>query len=340
MSKGRVSFGITLPIFHSLPAECIEVALAAEEAGLDGVFVFDHFYPPRIAVQRTKDRQVTTTEARTEDSAIPGQTDPEGRISNRLVAPDCFVLLGAVAAATKRVRVGPLVARSWLRPPAVTARALVSLHEVAPERVIAGLGVADSYSALELEVFGVSLPPVNVRLRALERTIESIRQIESELGTRVPIWIGGCSPSLQAMASKWSCGVNLWNADAGALVDCLGEKAISEVTWGGDLRYLGVFGRSRASRSLTVEGRGDLPGAGGAPQTTGGAAPRMTAGGKKTSNASELVSVASVKAAADRLEALADAGASWMVLGLSRTEDLSIALELVRETRARLEFSG
>ena len=66
----------------------------------------------------------------------------------------------------------------------------------------------------------------------------------------------------------------------------------------------------------------------------------MTAGGKKTSNASELVSVASVKAAADRLEALADAGASWMVLGLSRTEDLSIALELVRETRARLEFSG
>jgi alkanesulfonate monooxygenase SsuD/methylene tetrahydromethanopterin reductase-like flavin-dependent oxidoreductase (luciferase family) len=340
MGKGRVSFGITLPIFHSGPLECIEVALAAEEAGLDGVFVFDHFYPPRISARRMKGRSGATTEARTEESAIPEQTDPESRISGPMVAPDCFVLLGGVAAVTKRVRVGPLVARSWLRPPAVTARALASLHEVAPERVIAGLGIADSYSNLELEAFGVGLPPLNVRLRALERTIDCIRRIESELATRIPIWIGGCGPSLRAMASKLSCGVNLWNADAGALIACLGEEAISEVTWGGDLRHLGVFGGSRGSKGVAAEGRRDLAGAYDARRTTRKDARRTAAGAKKARNTSELVSVAGVKAATDRLEALADSGASWIVLGLSGAEDLSIALELVRETRARLEFSG
>ena len=95
-----VRVGLTLPSFVDDPEIPIAVARAAEAAGLDGVFVFDHLW----------------------------RGDPP----NRRPALECFALLGAVAAETSRIHVGTLVARATLRP-AGHARQLLP-HRAARER--------------------------------------------------------------------------------------------------------------------------------------------------------------------------------------------------------------
>ena len=67
-----VRVGLTLPSFVEDPEIPIAVARAAEDAGLDAVFVFDHLW----------------------------RGDPP----NRRPALECFALLGAVAAETTRIQ--------------------------------------------------------------------------------------------------------------------------------------------------------------------------------------------------------------------------------------------
>ena len=79
-TKPAPKLGITLPSFVDDPAVPIGVARAAEAAGLDGVFVFDHLF------RRSRDGS--------RRPALEGPT-----------------LLAAVAAATERIHVGVLVVR-------------------------------------------------------------------------------------------------------------------------------------------------------------------------------------------------------------------------------------
>ena len=93
-----IKVGLTLPSFVEDPDIPIAVARAAEDAGLDAVFVFDHLWrgdPPR-----------------------------------RRPALECFSLLGAVAAETTRIQVGTLVVRATLRPAATLANCLRTAQRV------------------------------------------------------------------------------------------------------------------------------------------------------------------------------------------------------------------
>ena len=38
--------GLILPIFSGDPAKVLDAAVAAERLGFDGVFAYDHFFPP------------------------------------------------------------------------------------------------------------------------------------------------------------------------------------------------------------------------------------------------------------------------------------------------------
>ena len=76
--------GITLPQFRDDAEAAIVTARAAEDAGLDGVFVFDHLWP----IGR-----------------------PE-----RPVLQACFTLLGAIARRPRGADLGPLVAASGWCP--------------------------------------------------------------------------------------------------------------------------------------------------------------------------------------------------------------------------------
>src|SRR5258706_5054058 len=127
VSRGRVRIGLTLPSFQADPARVLLVARAAEDAGLDGVFAFDHLFRQR--------------------------GDAAG--AERRPALELLTMTAAVAAATSRITVGTLVARATLRPPVVLRAAMDTLARIAPGRIVAGLGAGDDDSIAEDTAFGV-----------------------------------------------------------------------------------------------------------------------------------------------------------------------------------------
>jgi len=88
-----------------------------------------------------------------------------------LVCRELWVTLAACAAATSRIRLGPGVTVPHSRHVSVTASAAASLHELAPGRVVVGIGTGGSSAqtmglrleqvgrAAALEIFGRTLPP-------------------------------------------------------------------------------------------------------------------------------------------------------------------------------------
>ncbi|HET8909390.1 MAG TPA: LLM class flavin-dependent oxidoreductase [Ktedonobacterales bacterium] len=94
-----------LPRFHDVR----DLALAAENAGLDSFWVADHFI------------------ARMPNEGEVGQWE-------------AFTFLSALAAVTTRIQLGPLVAATSFRNPALTAKMADSLDEISNGRFIMGLG--------------------------------------------------------------------------------------------------------------------------------------------------------------------------------------------------------
>ena len=109
--------GVVLPTFQSSPHAAIEVADAAAQAGVDGVFAYDHLWPM-------------------------------GSPERPALAP--FSILGHVARRHPGLWVGPLVARIGLVDNEVLASQLAVLQEASEGRVIAAMGTGDSKSAEEL----------------------------------------------------------------------------------------------------------------------------------------------------------------------------------------------
>lgn len=115
-------FGLTLPIFDLMadPSVLADLAVGAEEAGWDGVFLWDHVYY----------REPTTA-----------LTDP-------------WIALAAMAARTRRIRIGPMVTPLARRRPQVVARQLVALDHLSGGRVVLGAGLGLDSSGGELSRFG------------------------------------------------------------------------------------------------------------------------------------------------------------------------------------------
>jgi len=187
-----VRVGVTLPTFRA-DAAVLDAARAAESAGLDGVFVFDHLWP------------------------IGAPHRP---------ALSAFPVLGAVAAVTRRVWVGPLVARVGMVPDALLAAQLLSVARMAPGRFVAALGTGDSKSAPENVAFGLPYPAAAQRRAALATVA---RQVAAQ---GVPVWVGGGSAATEALAVALGAAVNLWQARPEQVAAAASR---GEVTWGGAL---------------------------------------------------------------------------------------------------------
>lgn len=207
--------GVTLPQFRTDPTGAFEAARAAEELGLDGVFVFDHLW------------------------AI-GQPDRP--------ALACWPLLGALATQTRRVTLGTLVARVSLAPDAVLAHQFETLARIAdaaadaeadddaaadtsgPSRIIAGLGTGDRLSEAENVAYGIPFPPLDERLAQLADCARRTKALGLET------WVGGRSRAVRRIAADPGIGVdalNLWNATPQDVRDAANHPGIGAVTWGG-----------------------------------------------------------------------------------------------------------
>ena len=192
--------GITLPQFRDDAEAAIVTARAAEDAGLDGVFVFDHLWPI-------------------------GQPD-------RPVLQS-FALLGALAVETTRVDIGPLVARVGLVPEAVFIHQFETLERMLGDRLIAAIGAGDRASKEENVAFGVEYPSAAVRLG---QVADSCRQLRTR---GITTWAGGRSAGLRRVAAAEADALNVWEAtpdEARAeLADVrhqAGDRHV-ELTWGG-----------------------------------------------------------------------------------------------------------
>jgi len=168
-----VKLGVTVPSFQDDPEVVLGVARAAEAAGLDGVFAFDHLFR-------------------------------EARDGTRRPALECTTMLGAVAAETTTIAFGPLVARATLRPPATLAAALDTLRRVGGDRLVATLGAGDSQSEAENVAFGVDLPSEEARVERLGDALAATR------GRGYPVWVGGAAFSVRVLAANRADGWNRW----------------------------------------------------------------------------------------------------------------------------------
>jgi alkanesulfonate monooxygenase SsuD/methylene tetrahydromethanopterin reductase-like flavin-dependent oxidoreductase (luciferase family) len=117
-----MKFGLTLPIVDELadPGLLAQLAVEAETAGWDGVFVWDHVYYRE---------------------PVKAVTDP-------------WIALAAIAVNTSSVVLGPMVTPLARRRPHVVARQVAALDQLSQGRVIFGTGLGLDASGGEFTRFG------------------------------------------------------------------------------------------------------------------------------------------------------------------------------------------
>jgi alkanesulfonate monooxygenase SsuD/methylene tetrahydromethanopterin reductase-like flavin-dependent oxidoreductase (luciferase family) len=199
-----VRVGVTLPSFRDDPEDLIVIARAADAAGLDGVFAYDHLFrrdPARPALELT-------------------------------------TVLGAVAAETAHVAVGTLVARVTLRPPRTLVAALDTVARVAGGRLIAALGTGDEESDPEMVAYGLPVHTMEQRIALLTEVLEAAR------GHGYPLWVAGASSAVWRAAAVLADGWNRWGgtpaqfavqaARVGAALEAAGrDPGALTLSWGG-----------------------------------------------------------------------------------------------------------
>ncbi|MFC3962285.1 LLM class flavin-dependent oxidoreductase [Nocardia jiangsuensis] len=186
-----MEFGLCLPCLGEFaePRRVAELGREAEICGWDGVFVWDHVVFPF------------------------GDTE----------VADPWVLLTLLAAATTRIRLGPLVTPVARRRPSTLARQTATVDRLARGRLVFGAGLGFTLAA-EYGSWGEVAEPRAVAAR-LDEGLDLLARLwtgepvsfrgahfHAEVGAllpaparRPPIWIGGNWPSLPPLrrAARW-----------------------------------------------------------------------------------------------------------------------------------------
>jgi 5,10-methylenetetrahydromethanopterin reductase len=156
-----------------------------------------------------------------------------------------YVALTTAAIYTNQITVGPGVTNPYMVNPVFTAQAVATLNELAPGRVVLGIGAGDK----------TTLASVGVEMRkplsAVEETVDIIREMTRgenvvfkgdvfqiagakfffKAKDRIPIYVGAQGPKMLALAGKIGDGV-LINAghpkDVEYAVNCV-KEGVNEV---------------------------------------------------------------------------------------------------------------
>jgi alkanesulfonate monooxygenase SsuD/methylene tetrahydromethanopterin reductase-like flavin-dependent oxidoreductase (luciferase family) len=124
------------------------VALQSEALGFDSLWIYDHFF--------------------WED-----YRDPEAeQISTDL---ECMTVLSALAALTKRIRVGSLVLCNSYRNPSLTAKTAATLDVISDGRLEFGIGAG--WKENEYLAYGFPCPTAAVRMAQLKEAVIIIKNV-------------------------------------------------------------------------------------------------------------------------------------------------------------------
>lgn len=183
-------YAISIPPFTD-PRTVVAMAVDAQAAGWDGVFLWDHLqWSPEVK---------------------PEVHDP-------------WVLLGAIAMATDRVLLGPLVTPLTRRRPVVVAKQVTTLDHLSGGRAVLGVGLGEP-PVEDFAAFGDEADP-RVRGAMLDEALQVVDGLlrggpfahvgehyvaEADLQPgpvtqpRPPIWVAGVVPNLRPLrrAERW-----------------------------------------------------------------------------------------------------------------------------------------
>ena len=140
-----VRFGVTLPQIKRTWQEARDAAVEFDRLGYDSLWVCDHLY----------------------GVPVPHLPILEG-----------WTQLAAIAAITHQAKLGTLVTPPFFRNPAVLAKQIATIEQIAPGRTIAGLGAG--WFKPEFEQTGCDFPDTRDRLTALEEMIEVMKRMWTE----------------------------------------------------------------------------------------------------------------------------------------------------------------
>ena len=273
-------------MFSGDPEKVITAAQDSEQLGYDGVFVFDHFFPPGASPDRP--------------------------------ALEAFTTLAAVATRTARVQLGTLVTRAVLRPPGLLAKMTSTIDLMSDGRMVLGIGTGDPIDRPEHDTFGFPNLGVKERRAHLAETVSALKALFRgdvyDGGEHVPrlegpllpppvqeggppVWIGAQADEVVRMAARLADGWNGWGLAPDRFrkkADLLAEEAAAanrrvEATWAGIV----LIGEDKADVDRLLESR------------------------KQKGMTDELAWAGSADDFAEHLNDLAEAGAEWAIIVLA-----------------------
>jgi 5,10-methylenetetrahydromethanopterin reductase len=157
-----------------------------------------------------------------------------------LVCRELWVTLAACAAATSHIRLGPGITVPHTRHVSVTASAIATLHELAPGRLVLGIGTGGSAA----ETMGLAVAKV-ARVATLDSMATALRQllggqsIRLDTGTdarlawlerpvAIPLYLAGSGPRMLEAAGRLGDGAIMYSGVAPWLL----EAALARVRAG------------------------------------------------------------------------------------------------------------
>jgi len=225
-----------------------EFAQAADDAGFDALWVFDH-----VVLQKEQ------------QSKYPYSPDGSLGFPPTLDFLEPLTLLSWLAGITKRVRLGTSVLVLPMRQPVLHAKIMATIDHLSGGRFILGAGVG--WWQQEYEVLGV---PFERRGARMDECLQLLRALWTEEFVQfkgafyecvdwtcnpkparpggIPIWLGGESRAQLRRVGKYAEG---WLATARSLPTLKGDFAVAQ-------EAAAQAGRDPAALQLAVEGGGTL----------------------------------------------------------------------------------